>query len=178
MVSLIDKLFTLAKAFDYAAFTAACSEIGGEERLPSIDEAMGRARAREARSVLLVRGIPLRERRPALSEVNSFLLQGYVIGRWMLGTFSSPTAYSQSRAEARANSKRLTHMAFSYEFDDLTAALRGPALDVLERLCCASGPISTSLGLRVGPGVCFCYLMHGLRLALAEEELFGPSRST
>jgi len=118
-----------------------------------------------------------RHRNEAISHASALLCEGAGIVRSVLGTLGSPANYSSEDADARSNARSLVRKQAEYDAAEISAALAGPALEALDRIARKESVARKAMGQEEATLWQLDLLIGGVRLALAEEDLFRLRRS-
>ena len=113
----------------------------------------------------------------ASTEAAAEMMNGYILGRGLLGTASSRPSYSKSDAEVVENANRLNNRAMAWSFDTIIHALDADDHQLTTYIGAWSRQTSVSelLGRPSDDEAVFLALVcGGVGLAMAEEYQFGP----
>ncbi len=113
-----------------------------------------------------------RHRNEAISQVSSLMCEGGGIVRVVLGTLGSPAHYSSEDDDVSSNARSLVRKQAEYDAAEISAALEGPALDALGGLARKESVAWKAVGQEEATLWQLDLLIGGVRLALAEEDLF------
>jgi len=167
----LDEFASRSKSFNWTDYTD-CPPHGIDEWLRINDKAMVTVIDSIAVSEIDEAGFKPRHRIEAISCASGLLCQGCRVGQFVLGTISSTANYTTEDTGLRSNARALILKHTEYDSADVSAALDGPVLEAFDQLArknTIAGKVMNEdestlwqLGL----------LTEGIRLALAEEDLF------
>jgi len=168
----VEDLANRAPSFDWADYRASSPRTISEWIVVS-DTAMVTVIDAIAVSEVNGRAFKSRHRNEAISHVSALMCEGCGIVRFILGTLRSPAHYSKEDADIRSNARSLVRKQSEYDAAEISAALAGPALEALGTLARKDGVARKTMGQEEATLWQLDLLMGGIRLALAEEDLFG-----
>lgn len=172
----LDEFATRAKSFDWTAYKEASPQ-RIDQWLRINDTAMVAVIDSIAISEVNGQGFKPRNRNEAISHVSSLLCEGCGIGRFVLDTLKSPAHYTTDEANIDSNAKALVLKHTEYDPVAVSAALDGPVFDVLDRISRKDSVARKVLNEDDATFWQLALLTKGIRLALAEEDLFRLSGS-
>ena len=173
--AVLDQFADLAKDFDFMDFANVVKVPETlEEYGVTSDLALRQALKEAGIPVLATPGIKRRHQDQALHEATLCVIDGYNVTRCILGTWRRPVKYTFEAAQIKPNCNRLLKRGQEYEWDILMRSMRGPALDAFTGMTDIKGTfLDKILGHRIGQATRFAMMLEGMRLALAEEEMFN-----
>jgi hypothetical protein len=167
---------------------AAVVEFDPEEEItvmePVWDAAASTDRALRAcvfdNSMAAIGSVKKRHRSAALEGIAAATFEGYMIGRYLLGTGTVQPSYSRTDKEVVSNATHINERGKAYSFDDVMSALNGRKADggnktLIELVGAmrARFPLQGMMKQEKSDALFLASYCLGISLALAEEEIFS-----
>ena len=128
-------------------------------------------------TVILVWGAMRRHRTEVFNTIAGATAVGYMMGRYLLGTYAARPTYLRSDADVQDFTRRIKKAMKPYSFEAVNGALecgnRSLAELVRSSTTTSPSPLDKKGALAVRTILLTSYCL-GISMALAEEQVFGP----
>lgn len=168
------------QGFTHAGYNGAIRTMASDELAHFSDNTVGEVSIRACAEIANdLPSIKRRHKSAACDDAGSALLQGYMVARYILGTFDLRPSYS-APADIETNARLIAQRIANISFDDVLTRLTEEADQELRGFSEYAGPrisVTKDLGQQGAVAFVFTCLVTGIQLALAEATLFLPPAS-